>query len=148
MFCTNFQQSVFISKQTGNFWPFLTPFDPWGAPKRVKIQVVLKINTIIVFLMLHMCSVQIFSNKSWFLSERAIFDLFRHPFDPWGAPKRVKIWVMLKSNTIIVFLMLNMGSVQIFSNKSSFLSKRAIFDPFRPLVDPRVPQNGSKFEIC
>jgi hypothetical protein len=39
-------------------------------------------------------------------------------------------------DAIIVFLLLNNDCMQNFSNQSSFLSKRAIFDPSDPLFDP------------
>ena len=78
----------------------------------------------------------------------ALFDHFDPHFDPWGAPKRVKIWSMQKMNATIEFPMWNYIYVQIWSFLLLFVGKWALFDHFDPHLTPGVPQKGSNFEVC
>ena len=59
----------------------------------------------------------------------------------------VKISDIRKLNAIIIFRILKYNYMQIFSNQLSFLSKRAIFDPFDPLLTPKVTRKGSNFQM-
>jgi hypothetical protein len=94
---------------------------------------------------------------------KAISNFFGHPscqirvkhvknclFDPYltaRVAKKVKFSYLCKRNAIILFLMQKNYSVQIFSNKLSFLSKWAIFDFFDPLLMNPFWPPGSNFQI-
>ena len=106
---------LFIVWKWALFDHFDPHFDPWGAPKRVKIWSMQKMNATIEFPMWNYIYVQFWSFFIVICRKMGTFWPFWPPFDPWGAPKRVKLWSMSKMNATIEFPMWNYIFMQIFS---------------------------------
>ena len=111
----------------GRFTPILCPFWPLGCPKMGKILDYGEngchhhISHVYYHIRPNLqVSMSIFE-------EIGTFTPFCAPFDPWGAPKWVKYWSMVKINATINFPMLNSISEQICRISWSFSEKLCMF---------------------
>ena len=82
-----FEPLTICFHETGNFWPFWPPFDPWGAKKWVKTCDLTEINATIEFLSYSFATVPNLGFKWWVLGKLSIWPFFGPFLIPRGPQK-------------------------------------------------------------
>ena len=86
---TNFNLLISVFRGEGNFWPFLTPGDPRGAPKRVKKWKLWKTDNFIEFLVQNYASSPFFSSSGPVFHVKLVLTPFLTPSWPPGPKNMV-----------------------------------------------------------
>ena len=120
-------------------WP---PFNPWCAPQKVHVKIV-NYHQVSHVKFYHCANLQFLT----IFMAMGNFDPFYPcltPFHPWGAPERVKNWIISKMVISIEFFMRRYTTCRFYSFWWSFLGRWAIPDPFDPRLTPFWPWGASQ----